>query len=265
MIRGIVLTVALVASPAPVAALDAIDFGIQCTRGPFRACAAVDIWTAASTHGGTSLFVQVANVQGRPGFEALPVYGLAAFSIDGLTYACTPSPLYMWGPGEPGPCFGDHVLTERAEWFRGSEHPLSLNGRSYGLSPDEITARVSLRNAEDIELGYDYESDSGAYMWGCDVPAGAYQQSPHSFSTCESAARIRFDLGPVTHLTLSERTQLGLAFTLVSDESHSIGWSKCWSSSDSGNRCVRVPEPTAVWLIVTGMFGLAASRRRGTS
>lgn len=278
VIRRIVLsatlTSALVSAPQSAAADGPVEyrnFGVLCTPGLFRACASVDIWTAAKADASTSVFATVSNVQGSPGFESLPPLAIDEFVIGGLGLDLTDcAPVIELAVGCEPPTspnrFSNRDWRDRSGFFGDAsrEEVSSIEGRPGGShQPNFMDGPGSQTFAMEeygAAVGYAYWEDDGLVYYGCDYPDNP--PNGGGFSLCNGSFDFEFNLGPGVRLSLT-------------DDTYFEGWYqgpgrpatnllRCSTRSTDDERCVSVPEPSTVMLMLTGVLGLGfvAFRRR---
>jgi len=194
----------LLAGATPAAAqseVGAIDFGIRCSSGAFRACASVSAWTEVvpRTYSGIGtfdefvLFVEVANMQGLPHFEDLQASGLYLWELDRLALRdCTPA--FGYGCDVESSTEGD--LYDR--WGDFSSGP-------WGTSNGAPSA-----DGDRFRLFHTSDQDDSAIL-GCD-DWGSPVLTPIFFS-CGTSHVFEVNLGFGAGFALTNQTSLTLGFT----------------------------------------------------
>lgn len=242
--------------PRPVAAdsLSSIDLGVQCTPGAFRACASMSIWTALNDDGGTSVFASVSNVQGAPGFEALPPAALVSFQIGGLSLD-----LQDCEESSPYGCETPFDLESRLGRFgSGSrEEVVTLGGDVSFYEPafaEGVGEQHFAFDGAGGKVGYTF-MDSESWYYGCDFPEDPVGKN--SFSFCNGGFDFEFNVGTGVGLGVAEQSYVELSFLSGPDPAV-----RCSTAGGASDPCFAVPEPTPGILVAMGLLGLLGFRRR---
>jgi hypothetical protein len=211
-----------------------LDFGIQCTIVPFRACMSLQlssVFYAALNQ--TEVRFRIANMQGRRGFDGPPT-GIKGINIQG------------WA-GET------HDADDMWSFHSGAEGGATANSL---LDLPEVRGRSNPVLAQSLE----YDS----FVYGCDVPeafiaSGEAYLGDHYDRTCGGAV--------IWSSVIS-----GSSFKLNKNITATVYWHE-WdatgthvlrgTSCTTGVDCAHVtPEPVSMVLLATGLVGVAATRLR---
>ena len=241
-----------------------IDFGVVCTPGDiFRACASVSAWNEFNPITQEyAIYVQIANMQGREGFEGLvPFAGLGMFALNNVRSSGCDEPL-VTSNGTYG-CADVAFFDRVADYGYGIHEPVVYVGgtepRRYLAHDQEYYYRSEPGGR--VSIGYMYDDDDGSVMYGCDAPTNARD----GFRMCEGYGLFKFSYGPDLRVELTRQTEFYMHFSgpmygipsCVTKAGEEFGLGRT-----SENVCVRVPEPGALLLLATGGLGIAWLRRR---
>ena len=258
-IAVVALALAVLTHPAhSQQVIDARDFGILCApAGLMPACAHVSVWSEVNPATDTYLFwVSVQNMQGQPGFEHLPVAGVAGWyfgnvAVVGCTdYGETEIPCEATGP------YAGDFLKQRIEFY-GYPTLGNYTTREWMVVP--------LANGL-VYVGNDLASNSNDFLWGCTIPTESGGRPTNGSSTCDEPGIRGMDLGDGARFSATSDIYLDIWWSTVdgaSSSTCSTNPEASWNQAIArGGTCVRVPEPSSLLLLATGGLGLAYVRRR---